>query len=86
MFEFCRSCRLTKNKSFEIQIDLFDGNLADSWFEFNLKWTSKRDHAGPSFTLILLKLIYFDVRIYDNRHWNYETDDWEVYDEDNKSV
>jgi hypothetical protein len=64
---------LTKNKTFEIQSDIFDDK--DTWFEFQIKWTRKGDHAGFNLTIEILKW-YFCINIHDNRHWNYKEDRW----------
>lgn len=61
--------RLSTNKSFEIQLELWDNNFARDFFEFKLNWTRKCDHAGPEFTLSVLKLFWLNIKIYDNRHW-----------------
>lgn len=69
-----------KNKAWEIQISNdFEGG---PYFNFSLEWTRKCDHAGPKFTLEILSF-YFCIQAYDTRHWNYETDDWEVYPKQN---
>lgn len=48
-------------------------------FEFIIEW--KTDHAGVS---LWLGLLGFDVGLhfYDTRHWDYENNRWEVYEED----
>ena len=48
-------------------------------FEFRVAW--KTSHAGVS---LWLGLLGFDVGLhfYDTRHWDYENDQWEVYEED----
>lgn len=48
-------------------------------FDFNIRW--KTDHAGVS---LWLGLLGFDVGLYfhDTRHWDYENNRWEVYEED----
>jgi hypothetical protein len=69
---------LTKHKTFEFQLDLFDKGLAPNFFDFDMKWTTKQDHAGPSITISVFYLFYFHIMIYDNRHWNYETGTWEA--------
>ena len=48
-------------------------------FEFRIAW--KTDHAGVS---LWLGLLGFDVGLHfhDIRHWDYENNRWEVYEED----
>lgn len=75
---FCKSGFFNKaqNKAWEIQIsNEFDGG---PYFSFLLEWTRKCDHAGPTFRFEILSF-YFCIQVYDTRHWNYKTDDWEVY-------
>ena len=80
MLGFSKNIRLSKNKSFEIQVDLFNKNISSDFFSIDLKWTTKQDHAGPSFTFSIFKTIYFAVQIYDSRHWDHDNDCWVKYD------
>ena len=66
--------RLTENKSFEIETFVDSEHLFQLQFCFRF---TGRDHAGPSFELVLF-CVGLAMRIYDNRHWDYETNDWEV--------
>lgn len=68
--------QLTKNKFWELQHTFYDGMLADVDFQFG----TKGDHAG---LYVVLGLLGYGVHlsVYDNRHWNYETNTWEVYNE-----
>ena len=66
-----------KNKYWEIQL-IKNDNLISIEFGF----TEKQDHAGLNLELGLLGY-ETHFTIYDNRHWNYETNDWAVYDEKN---
>jgi hypothetical protein len=68
------SKRLTENKSLEIETFVDSEHLIQLQFCLRLKG---RHHAGPSFELVLF-CIGLAARIYDNRHWDYETNDWEV--------
>lgn len=67
--------QIAKNKSFEYQIE-FD-KFHDEPFEFSLRWTSKRDHAGIDFTFSIYKLFWINLNIHDHRHWNHDEDRWE---------
>jgi len=75
---FYKHKTLSKNKSFEVQIfksssyDLFSVNL-------NLDWRGE-DHAGPEFYISFWKYNAI-IKIYDHRHWDYETGNWEKYEE-----
>lgn len=67
---------LSENKDFCLQC----GNWEDwNWFDFNLRWSRKCDHAGFEINLELFGF-YFIFNIYDKRHWNYGEDRW--YDEE----
>jgi len=46
-----------------------------SFFKFDISWTRKCDHAGLEFILEILS-VYFYIKYYDSRHWNYEKDRW----------
>jgi len=75
---------------------LWDRSLSKNWalefqfskmpmYEFvsvsvNISWAG-RDHAGPQ--LILELFGYFvNFNIYNKNHWNYETGQWEIYEQD----
>jgi len=64
--------QLTSNKSLELQISRYAFNWLEVQIDLNWRQT---DHAGP---WVMLNLFgwQFDVRIYDRRHWNDETDTW----------
>lgn len=70
--------QITTNKFLEIQCNLFDHLSRNNIFEFNLTWTIKQDHAGPNFTVIIFGVIYFHIMIYDNRHWDWENNKWNI--------
>jgi hypothetical protein len=68
-----RSGRVTKNTSWELE--LLKGQQLIG-FEFG--YTMRCSHAGLRLELALLGYsVAFQT--YDNRHWNYSTNDWEVY-------
>ena len=52
--------------------------LAFNPLEFSLNWSHKQDHAGIRFTFSIYKLFFIEIAIYDHRHWDYMTNDWEV--------
>ncbi len=68
---------ISKNKSFEYQFEF--GNFCNSLFEFKVEWTTKCDHAGPSFTFSIYKLFWINFKIYDHRHWDSDLNVWKIY-------
>ena len=69
---FCFTIGITKNKTFEFQVyHYFDFLLT---FEIHLSFRGK-DHDGPHLEFSLLGF-HFCFVIYDNRHWDYERNDW----------
>jgi len=72
--------QLAQNKSLEVQLNLFDSLSQDTIFEFNLNWQIRCDHAGPRFHLIIFRVLYFHIMIYDHRHYDYENNKWETYE------
>lgn len=77
---YCRTWQLAKNKYFELQFFHEPRRLLA--INVNLTWRGF-DHAGPEFELTMLGYT-ISLHLYDNRHWDYETNDWVNYsDEDN---
>ena len=72
---FCKNINLSKNKSIEIQLDLFP-NDETTIFSCEFRINQKTDHAGVGFFLELYKLFYFHIQFYDKRHWDYEKKCW----------
>ena len=68
--------QLSKNKSFEIELNHFGQFLK---FEISFDWSFKTDHAGPRFCLALFGL-YLTMSIFDHRHWDDENNRWKNYD------
>lgn len=60
--------KLTKNKTLE---SLFHKQLEWDYFEFDMKWTRRQDHAGFYLYLEITGLCY-DFSISDNRHYSYK--------------
>lgn len=69
------------NKSIEIQVNLFDEMSHSEIFDIYLGWSVKQDHAGVRFHLTIFHLLYASVMLYDHRHWDYDNDKWEEYDD-----
>jgi hypothetical protein len=66
--------RLFTNKAWELEHSFMSTMLIDTDFV----WSHKTDHAGLS---IMIGLLGYGVgfRIYDTRHWNSDTNNWEEY-------
>lgn len=48
-------------------------------FRIQFDWTKRCDHAGIKFKIVFL-LHSFRIQLADNRHWDFNTNDWCVYD------
>lgn len=72
---FYRHWTLSKNKSLEIQITRFKSTYMLFDFLVDLHWWGY-DHQGPEFRTDILGW-FFNVKIYDHRHWDYENHCWE---------
>lgn len=69
-----KNWKLTKNKSVELQISKGGDEIIGGAFRLAFK----EDHAGLMIDLSLFRRsLYF--QIYDNRHWNYEKNCYEAY-------
>lgn len=66
--------QLSKHKFLEYQLDR---KFATDPFDFHVWWDWKGDHAGPGFYFSIYKLFWFQIKIYDHRHWDYENNCWE---------
>jgi len=71
---FYRNKRLSENKTFEIQFARFQAWYIIN-FELEIKFSGK-DHAGPRLEIEIFSW-FFEIKIYDNRHWNYDLYKWE---------
>ena len=69
-----KSGMLTKHKAWEAE--LLQGRQIVG---FTLGYTMRQDHAGVDLEIALLGYS-LSFMIYDTRHWNTETGNWEVYD------
>lgn len=70
----CLHGRITQNKAWELEHTYYSDLLVD--FDFSIK--QRQDHAGINLTLGIFGY-GVSARIYDTRHWDYETDSWQVY-------
>ena len=65
-----------KHKALELQFVVDAANIFELDIDVNFRG---QDHAGPRFELNLFGWIMI-LHLYDTRHWNYETNNWEIYD------
>jgi hypothetical protein len=70
----CLSGKITKHLAWELEHSYLSTMLLDT----DIRWTRNIDHAGIDITIGILGY-GIGFRIYDTRHWNYETDSWEIY-------
>ena len=61
------------NKFWELQIT---NEFDCPWFNFQIQWTRKQDHAGFQILVEIYKFM-FDFKIYDIRHWDYDNNSYE---------
>lgn len=59
-----------KNKYWEVQF-MKNSEL----FRIEFSWTVQEDHAGVGLELGLFGY-QFNMKFYDNRHWDYNTESW----------
>lgn len=71
----CWTKPLIQHKVFELQFSRYAFNWVEISADLNWRQT---DHAGPWITINLFGWT-MDVRIYDSRHWDDETNDWKTY-------
>lgn len=75
-FDWNKTISLTKNKTLEVQ--LWKSSCYNLFlFSVDLSWRGS-DHAGPELNIEILGLD-FTIKIYDNRHWDYENGTWQSY-------
>jgi len=67
--------QLTEHKTLETQFDFWGRFLV---IDMSIRYTTKTDHAGFNFSLTLFGFSY-EFGINDNRHWNDDTNNWEIY-------
>jgi hypothetical protein len=71
-----KSWLVSKNKAIELEFCRSDDVIVNGSFNIS----TRSDHAGVHITLGLLFYVV-DFNFYDTRHWNYKTNDWELYNE-----
>jgi hypothetical protein len=73
---------IAKNKAFSMQLTKWQPHTLFQ-VKIDLAWKGQ-DHAGPNLTIEFFGF-FFDIKIYDTRHWDYENDKWKVHDETHDS-
>ncbi len=68
---------LTERKGWEFQIIKHSHSLFEIHFSYTVRGT---DHAGLTLSFALLGYCA-SLNVYDSRHWDYENDCWEKYDD-----
>jgi hypothetical protein len=68
--------KITNYKSWE-----FQSYRSNTLFESSIYITHRCDHAGLKLEFGFFSFS-FQFNIYDNRHWNYNTKTWEVYNKE----
>lgn len=71
---YARTGKLSKHKAWEFEI-----YRSDTVAEFELRASTRQDHAGVTLGLGLLSWT-LRAQIYDTRHWDYEAKTWVKYD------
>lgn len=75
--------KISANKAFEWQTDYF-GWTSLFRFELDLIPTGS-DHAAIGFDITIFGFMVA-AKIYDSRHWDWETNTWERYDEESQKI
>lgn len=68
---------ISKHKAWEFEVCHYPRNVVEFIFSFSFRGT---DHAGLRLELGILGYSA-TLTIYDTRHWDDETDNWETYDD-----
>lgn len=70
--------KISEHKTFEWQTEYWGWTRL---FRFELDLSLKGEcHAGPKLELTLFGFMVA-VNVYDHRHWDHDTNDWEVHNE-----
>lgn len=71
------------HKSLEWQFDGPNDSMAKTQkhlINLGLIWFTKQDHADKGLEFGINNLFWCSLRIYDHRHWDYESNCWKKYD------
>ena len=63
----------------------FNGYKTHDFIEIDFNFTTKGDHAGLQIMIGLLGYA-IEYHVYDTRHWDYENNTWEVYEENGNTI
>lgn len=74
---YCKSGLFSKNKAYEFEIIKHSYDFLSIHFSTAVKGV---DHAGPRIELALFGYS-ISFKIYDTRHWDYDKNDWETYND-----
>ena len=69
-----RSGMITKHKAWEAELI-----QTREFFGFQFSYTARQSHAGLDLQLVLFGYS-ISFQIYDTRHWDHNTNTWEIYD------
>ena len=72
---FVKTWKVSKNKFLEIQASNFGTSVLFN-LRLDLAWKGQ-DHTGLSFDIGVLGY-YFEISLYDHRHWDYGKGAWET--------
>ena len=71
---FYKFFKISKYKNVEIEIGFL--KTMHDYFDFNLSWSRRQDHAGY-FSYISIGRLKFELNIHDIRHWDRTLNKWE---------
>lgn len=71
---FDREWQLFKNKSLEIQFSRWEIAKYLVSLKVDARWSGE-DHAGPRLSIQIWRY-YFDIQLYDHKHWNFDQARW----------
>lgn len=72
---FYKDFKVSKNKSFEIQLSQFGGSSIDI-LGLEFSYWPYQSHAGPELKFKFMSY-WLSLHLYDNRHWDYKEGKWE---------
>lgn len=72
---FARSNKLSKHKAWEFEL-----YQCDTLLELEFRASIRQDHAGVTLGIGLFSYVA-RFQLYDTRHWNYDKQQWEKYDD-----
>lgn len=73
---YCKEYLYRPHKAIELEL-----TKDNSFISFSFRWSFRADHAGMSIEVGLLGYS-ISINTHDTRHWDYDSDTWEVYNHD----